>query len=291
MARSLIGRFAQTFYEGIWGTLEDQVFEIAVVLAGTLFFLARNKFSWQKIQDNLREGLTIAVWVFCALIIWHGIRAVIAVSRDIRVEESRPDPPPHYLPILSSTGEPLPASQQIRSNYAYPLLKLAGILAGLISLAILISALVWEWSRTSTNIPEAVITVSSDPFRISDRSFSFLNMNQTLKGSGSSLWWITYKSYLGDTASPVALAQYVEITNLLPTDETIKNYSVAVKTADCGWVYLSPINIHAASVWYVASGLNKAIRIDFSGNGLNYIFDSASPRVIQSQDFGFLIPK
>ncbi len=90
-------------------------------------------------------------------------------------------------------------------------------------------------------------------------------------------WWVTYRSPLGDTVSPVALTQYVSITNLQSIPETIKSYSVAIKTEDCGWTYLYPIRLGTVTVWSSTIDLENAIKIDFNTNGLDYILEKPIP--------------
>jgi hypothetical protein len=102
-------------------------------------------------------------------------------------------------------------------------------------------------------------------------------MSQSLATKGSGWWWVTYTSYAGDTASPVALAQYIEITNLLSTPETIKSYSVAINTEDCGWTYLSPISLAGKSVWFTYQGLDNAFQVDYRSNGMDYVLQKPIP--------------
>ena len=118
-------------------------------------------------------------------------------------------------------------------------------------------------------------STETEAFRISDKSLSFINMTQDLNNHG--MWWVTYPSYAGQTASPVAVMQYVEITNLLAEPETIKSYSLAIHTEDCGWTYLSPIPVRDVLVWMTYGGLEQAFRNDFRSNGFDYEFLNPIP--------------
>jgi hypothetical protein len=90
-------------------------------------------------------------------------------------------------------------------------------------------------------------------------------------------WWARYTSPVGDTASPISLLQYVDITNMLSTPETIKTYSVALNMEGCGWIYLYPIYVRDISVLYAGSGLQNAALTDFTSNGLDYGLEKAIP--------------
>ena len=109
------------------------------------------------------------------------------------------------------------------------------------------------------------------PFRISDNGLEFINLTQNLGDTDSGAFWMSYTSGYGDTASPIALAQYVDITNLRSVPETIQSYSVAIKTEECGWIYLSPMYIRGQQIYFTAQGLAKAKLFDFSTNGLDYL--------------------
>jgi hypothetical protein len=118
---------------------------------------------------------------------------------------------------------------------------------------------------------------TSDAFNISDGITSTINVTQSLATKGSGNWWVTYISYLGNTASPVALAQYVEITNNQSVPETIKTYEVSMNIADCGWLDLSPIPGRDVLVWWTFEGLDNAIQMDFSKDALDYLLVDPIP--------------
>lgn len=115
------------------------------------------------------------------------------------------------------------------------------------------------------------------PFIVSNGALASINMTQSLETENSGDWWITYQSYAGETASPVALVQYVEITNMRSSPETIRNYSAAIKTVGCGWTYLTPIPLQSVAVWQTTDGLRNAFREDFRTNGMDYIFKNPIP--------------
>lgn len=85
--------------------------------------------------------------------------------------------------------------------------------------------------------------------------------------------WGRYMSSHGLTISPVAVALYVDITSRVATPETIQFYRVAIKTPSCGWSYLSPMKASLNHFfWLQDGGIARAIPLDFSGNGLDFIF-------------------
>ena len=135
----------------------------------------------------------------------------------------------------------------------------------------------WWLIQKATLEEQETLEQAAPEFRVSDNSLAFINLTQSLENTGSGLFWVTYRSSFGDTASPVALAQFMEITNLLPTSETIKSYSVAINTEECGWIDLSPIYIRGARVWFTYEGLEKASLLDFAGNGLDFVLENPIP--------------
>jgi hypothetical protein len=94
--------------------------------------------------------------------------------------------------------------------------------------------------------------------------------------------WVRYNSQYNTqdrrTISPVSLALYVDITSRVATPERIKAYSVAVKTDACEWTDLFPISaLGNQFFWLQEHGIDKAIPLDFTGNGLDYIFQKPIP--------------
>jgi hypothetical protein len=103
----------------------------------------------------------------------------------------------------------------------------------------------------------------------------FLNMTQSLEQNG--FYWVFYRSGYGDTASPVALTIWVSATNPNSIPLGIKNYSLSIKTQNCGWVYLSPIDERAVTAAWTYGGLQNASIHDFHRNGLNVAWSQPIP--------------
>jgi len=116
-----------------------------------------------------------------------------------------------------------------------------------------------------------------EPFIISDETMSWINLSQNLETKNSGDWWVTYGSYAGMSASPVALTQYVSITNNSSQAETVSTYEVSIETADCGWINLSPIPSRVVSVWWTYPGLSDAIQIDFGSTAMDVILGDPIP--------------
>jgi hypothetical protein len=104
-----------------------------------------------------------------------------------------------------------------------------------------------------------------------------INTSQSLDAKGSGDWWITYISYLGATASPVAVAQYIEITNNTSVPQTVKSYTVAMNLGNCGRTDLVPIPAQDVQIWWTFSGLAEAVEMDFSKTALDSILTTPIP--------------
>src|SRR5260370_7070471 len=84
-------RFASAFYRGLFGTVRDEILTIAVFVAGGAFWLLHTGFfrggwSWQSFRANGWEGLGVTAWAVSGLIVYHAIRAAIAVVGEIEQE-------------------------------------------------------------------------------------------------------------------------------------------------------------------------------------------------------------
>jgi hypothetical protein len=82
-------------------------------------------------------------------------------------------------------------------------------------------------------------------------------------------WWGVYDS--GATASPITLVIRMTITNIGDVPENIGHYSLAVKTQECGSIYLTPIDPRAVPQVVVVSkslGFSKVPIFEFVSNGL-----------------------
>jgi hypothetical protein len=108
-------------------------------------------------------------------------------------------------------------------------------------------------------------------FSISDPR-SIINMKRNFQDT--SPLWARYASGYGDTISPVAVAAWIDITNNLDVLETVKDYSVAINTQQCGWVYLTPIRMRSTSFFFIGTGqIQRALPLDFTTDGLDYILE------------------
>lgn len=123
----------------------DRIVESAVSIAGLLYFLVQNDFSWQKIQANGREGAMVGVWAICILLVYHVITAVVIVISEIR-RERVVDTEPHFLPIVSARGERILADLPVTDEFGPAEgVKLFGLAICIVMVCILAAALVWEW--------------------------------------------------------------------------------------------------------------------------------------------------
>jgi hypothetical protein len=126
--------------------VEDRAFEIAVALAGGVYFLIRLSkhagLTWSSLRESGWEAIAVTVWAICALVVWHGIRAAIVVSREIRTETSNA---PKYLAVVSGSGERLPVAPV---HYSHPDLKLWAMFLCLLIIASFASYLTWEKTTT-----------------------------------------------------------------------------------------------------------------------------------------------
>jgi hypothetical protein len=119
-------------------------------------------------------------------------------------------------------------------------------------------------------------TAPTMQFAISDPG-SMMNLTQSLGTKGSGNWWVTYESAYGKTASPVALAQFVSITNTRATPQTVQTYEVSLHTDRCGWIELVPIPARDVEIWWTYAGLDSAILNDFSKSMLDSILSNPIP--------------
>lgn len=116
--------------------------------------------------------------------------------------------------------------------------------------------------------------------KVSDVSTVFINLTQSLENKplgGSGLFWVTYLSSKGPTASPIAMLQYITITNTTSILQTIESYSVSIKTQKCGWVDLVPIPPQGNVFWFTYDGLNKAKLFDFGSTSIASILENPIP--------------
>jgi hypothetical protein len=122
----------------------------------------------------------------------------------------------------------------------------------------------WRLARATAD-PDATFRVSSNG--------EFLNTSLSLSDDVKGFWLV----YNANTISPIALVQYLTITNLRSTPETIHTCSVAMHTENCGWMYLTPMPIYESTVVWTGSGMTKAYALDFKSNGLSFLFEKPIP--------------
>jgi hypothetical protein len=174
----------------------------------------------------------------------HVFRARRSVSRELKegVHEKKST-------IVITDAEPAPSS-----NYQMRLSVLA-----LMSFLILAGFSYVSWFLAGSVTGAEIFAVDVGP--------TWIDMSRSLTGGGE--WWVAYN---GDQISPVGVAQFVDVTNLLPSPETIKSYSMAINVDGCGWSYLRPIPLEAVTVWFISfpEGLKKANPMDFRQNGFDF---------------------
>jgi hypothetical protein len=139
-----------------------------------------------------------------------------------------------------------------------------------LAVAILAASLLWI-QHTKKLHPQEV----KESFIVSDPR-SIINMKRDVFASLP--FWVRYISAYGDTISPVAVISFIDITSNVSTPEKVKDYSVAIKTAECGWVYLVPIRMRSVKVLFIPlGGIQKAILLNFTTNGLDYLLENPIP--------------
>jgi hypothetical protein len=111
-----------------------------------------------------------------------------------------------------------------------------------------------------------------------------MDMNRSI---AKSPFWLLYKGAYGDTISPVALLDFIEITSLYSYPVSISSYAVAVNTDTCGWVYLNPIDARGHILLLGINGVNAAPVLQTETEAYNYIWDKPIPA--HETQFGMLI--
>ncbi len=250
-------QFLKKFFKGLVPNLKELSAHITLAFLTLMYQKNQGRLSIQAWKENVWEAATPWIWLLCGLTLYHVGKAARSVAREIRTGLFQSRKPF----IILTDGE----QTRVTPNYQLQLTLIVVACALFLSA---ISYFSWHWGLR---------TADSSAFGVSDGSLSFINMSQNLATKGSGPWWVTYKSFAGDTASPVALTQYVEITNNLSTPETIRTYSVAIQTEECGWTYLSPIYARDVAAWWTFDGLDSAIQTDFRTNGLDYLLQNPIP--------------
>jgi hypothetical protein len=100
-------------------------------------------------------------------------------------------------------------------------------------------------------------------------------------------FWVLYKSGYGDTISPVALLDFIEITSLYSYPVSISSYAVAVNTDTCGWVYLNPIDARSHTLLFGLNGVNSAPVLQVETEAYSYLWNKPIPA--HATQFGMLI--
>jgi len=254
---SIISRFLQAFADGFVLSVKDLGVDILLVILTLVYQYHSGRLSVEAWRENVWEASMPWVWLICLVAAKHVWMATKKVYRELQQDLHRSRRPF----IILTDGE----QERVPSNYQ---LKLGGIAAACFSVLTLLAIFSWQLAKN---------TDTAGIFAISDGSFSFVNMTQRLTTQNTGDWWVSYQSYAGDTASPVALMQYVEITNLQSVPETIRSYAMAIRTEDCGWTYLSPIPLRSVAVWWTYMGLDHAIPMDFHENGLDIVLEKPIP--------------
>jgi len=101
----------------------------------------------------------------------------------------------------------------------------------------------------------------------------FMNMNKNL---GDHFFWVLHPTGYGDTISPVALLAFLQIHSSYKHSVNISSYSLATKTDNCGWIYLTPIDLRGRKLLWGYAGLNSAQMIK-SESSFNHLWTKSIP--------------
>ncbi len=129
----------------------------------------------------------------------------------------------------------------------------------------------------------SVLTREDDGFHVNFKT-EIIDMRRTLDGP---ILWVLYKGGYDDTISPVALTEFLEITSLYNHPVNISSYTTEIKTEDCGWVYLTPLNSKTLRLLWGTNGLNSAPVIKLGDNVLSEMWTKPIPA--KSTQFGMLL--
>jgi hypothetical protein len=223
MRKSLIQRFMRAFGQGIWGQVDDKIFEICVLVAGILFILRKSGLSWTGLVEGRWEAVATGVWAISALVIWHAFRSAYALTKEIRKEE----------------------------NIAYPKTKLYGIALCLTGLVVTTSVLTWQATKQET----ATVTTSSPaPFYLTVGP----EMNTDIR-SHTGYMIAAFETKRGDyTIIPINLWLFVSLTNLQPFQSMIDGYSVEMRTKTGKWITLNRVDTRPSQFYTIQDGLEHA---------------------------------
>lgn len=254
--------FIHKLGDGLIPKAKDLFWEIAVIVVTVVYQGRNGRLSIAALESNLWQAFAPWITTLCLLAGWHVYRAYQATRGEInRVEYQGTKKQRSQIIITDADGHTEPTKHP---NYQ---LRLKGVVACCFAILSLCIAMSWRFA--------IVTSEPNETFNISDDSMpSFINMSQDLSSVNSGWFWLVYNINL---ASPIALTQYVEITNLQATPETIQHFSVAMYAGDCGWTYLTPMDIRDATVLWTYLGLANGQVFDFKSNGLNYLFERAIP--------------
>jgi hypothetical protein len=95
----------------------------------------------------------------------------------------------------------------------------------------------------------------------------FINMSRRLDVAP---FWALYSSSYGQTASPIALLAFIEVTNRYPHPITISGYSMMFESSGCNWMKLPAMNSNMFQLLFGYNGLadTKVFKTDNSLNTL-----------------------
>lgn len=139
MCPSLIKRFMHKVCQGLWGEVTDRTVELLIFLAGIVFLIAQNGWSFKKLPERW-QAISSGVFVISGLLVWHAFRSAYALNKELQIEESQRTA--SYSPIYSPQGQPIKI--EAGSSYSFAPAKLYGIASCLTLCLALASYLCWQ---------------------------------------------------------------------------------------------------------------------------------------------------
>ena len=101
------------------------------------------------------------------------------------------------------------------------------------------------------------------------------------EGDGA-LFWVRYKSFAGDTLSPMPVAIDASITNTRSVPVTIDDISVEFREDNAGWIRfrrwqkLQHVPTLGGRIYFIYDNIKAAALLDLSGNGIDQLLEGKS---------------
>jgi hypothetical protein len=120
---SLVARFVEAFIAEFLGTMKDRIIDGGLVILTLTYWLLSGKLS-----AHFWESAAPWIWMFCAIIAWHSIRAAQFLYRNISTEGSSPR---QRSIVLSRHGEPFELPAEKAGAYRAKIVVVCATLAAL----------------------------------------------------------------------------------------------------------------------------------------------------------------